>query len=333
LRRQLFQYHPDFGYNFVPGLQTRVDHEGGGYLVSVNQAGFRCRHEFVKTKTEGKFRVLLFGDSNTAGDGVSNKDRYGDVLESLLPNLEVFNFGLPGSGTDQQYIIYRELASEIECDLIVIGVLVENIRRVVARYRVYFSQDGESIIMAKPYFLMDRNGNLTLHHVPVPKGPILANTLSLEDRAHIDQGGDHAWIRKQIGKLGSGFKDLAQTITQHQPLPEYEQADNPAWLLLKATIAKWMAETRVPVIIAPLPLYQYIEDMASPQNYQKRFRELEQMTNVMVHDPLPDFQRVPRSERRSFRFARDPHYTRAAHRVLAESLAPVIEPLMKKERP
>ena len=42
------------------------------------------------------------GDSFTAADGVSNRQRYSDLLEARLPGIEVYNFGLPGTGTDQQ---------------------------------------------------------------------------------------------------------------------------------------------------------------------------------------------------------------------------------------
>ena len=101
------------------------------------------------------FRVLLFGDSYTAGMGVSDAARYGDVLERLLPGVEVYNFGLPGSGTDQQYLIHREYAARYEHDLVVIGAMVENIRRVASRYRPYATLEGESLILAKPYFTLE----------------------------------------------------------------------------------------------------------------------------------------------------------------------------------
>src|SRR5687768_10383686 len=101
MERQLFVPDDAIGYRFVPGLRTRVEHEGGGYLVRTNQAGFRSEREFVPAKQPGTSRILLFGDSFTAGDGVSNPKRYGDQLELIVPDVEVFNFGLSGSGTDQ----------------------------------------------------------------------------------------------------------------------------------------------------------------------------------------------------------------------------------------
>jgi len=49
--------------------------------VQVNDAGFRCQRQIQAEKPTGTFRILVFGDSFTAGDGVSNRDRYTDVLE------------------------------------------------------------------------------------------------------------------------------------------------------------------------------------------------------------------------------------------------------------
>ena len=134
---QMFEYHPKIGYRFVPGLKARMPHESGGYLMRVNQSGFRCDHEFVQAKSNTTRRILLFGDSFTAGDGVSNPKRYGDLLEKILDNVEVYNFGLPGTGTDQQYLAYQEFARTLEHNLLIIAVLVENIRRVAAHYSYY----------------------------------------------------------------------------------------------------------------------------------------------------------------------------------------------------
>ena len=42
MNRQLFEYHPAFGFRFIPNLKARVEHEAGGYLVRSNKSGFRC---------------------------------------------------------------------------------------------------------------------------------------------------------------------------------------------------------------------------------------------------------------------------------------------------
>lgn len=328
MNRQLFQYDPTFGYRFVPGLKARVEHESGGYLVRVNQAGFRCDHEVAAQKSAGCFRILLFGDSYTAGDGVGNKYRYGDQLEKLLPGVEVYNFGLPGSGTDQQYLIYREVAPKIEHDLLVIGVLVENIRRVAARFRPFATPDGRPLILAKPYFVLGADGELALHHVPVPKEPVPADVLPPAERSHVDRGGRLPWLRQLVNRAGPRVKDLTQRLTRYQPLPAYDRPDDPSWRLMRGILQRWIAEAKTPVVICPIPIYQYVEGSASPKAYQARFAELADPPRILVHDPLADLWRHSPAERRSFRFEIDCHPTPAGHRALAESLAGALRPLL-----
>jgi lysophospholipase L1-like esterase len=322
--RQLFQYDPIIGYRFIPGLKARVEHEGGGYLVRVNQAGFRCDREFEEEKDPAEFRVLLFGDSYTAGDGVSNKHRYGDQLEEMLPGITVYNFGLSGTGTDQQYLIFRE-AAKLEYDLVIVGVLVENIRRVVARYRPYESDSGDILLAAKPYYSLDDDGDLHLHQVPVPDEPIVPEHLPETERRHVDSGGGYEWLRHLASRFGPRVKNHLQRISRYQPLPAYDRGDDPAWLLLKAILLHWTEEANSPVVIVPIPLYHYIEGTSSPVAYQRRFDELREANNVEVHDPLPDFMEYAAGERRAFRFAKDCHLTPAGHQVLASSLVPVVK--------
>jgi lysophospholipase L1-like esterase len=317
---QLYQYHPVIGFHFIPNLKTRIEHEGGGYLLRTNSAGFRSEHEFTVERTGSKRRILLFGDSFTAGDGVSNKKRYGDVLETLLPETEVYNFALPGTGTDQHYLVYREIARAYEHDLIVIAAQVENIRRVVAHYRLAITAEGEHVLFPKPYFELSDDGSLTLNNVPVRKTPCKPDELAESEREFVDEGGRMLWLRRAISKLGKPAKELAQRVSNYQPLPQYENASGSEWQLMKAIFRQWAGESRAPVIIMPIPLYQYVEETASAAAYQARFDELSPLDGVTIHDPLPDYLALPREERRGLRFKSDIHPTPAHHALLANSL-------------
>ena len=199
---QIFQYHPIIGYLFIPDLKIRLEHEGGGYLIRTNNVGFRCEHDFHNKKQTDKFRILLFGDSFTAGDAVSNKKRFGDVLETLFPNVEVYNFGLPGTGTDQHYLVYKEIAKNFEHDLVIIAAQVENIRRVAAHHRLSQTAEGENVLLAKPYFELNQTGDLELKNIPVPKEPLKPEDLPEEERNFVDQGGRMLWLRQIVNKMG-----------------------------------------------------------------------------------------------------------------------------------
>lgn len=321
MSRDLFQHHPVFGYHFVPDLRARVPHESGGYLVRTNSVGFRSERQFERERPSGRFRILAFGDSFTAGDGVSNRARYTDVLETLVPDVEVYNFGLPGSGTDQQYLVWREVARRFEHDLVVLGIQVENIRRVVARYRVFESRSGQELLLPKPYFTRSGDGSLALHGVPVPDEPVSPNELPAVERRYVDRGGSLIWLRRLVSRFGGRAKSIAQRVSRQNPVPGYNRARSRDWLLLKAILTQWIAEIAAPVIIMPIPLYHFIEQISDPRRYQARFRELQSPPQVVVHDPLPDLLRHSRDERRAFRFKHDVHPTPAGHRALAESLA------------
>lgn len=325
---QLFQYDPVFGYRFIPGLKTRLLHESGGYLVRVNEAGFRCDHEFDTRKPPGVFRILLFGDSFTAGDGVSNGARYGDVLERALPGVEVYNFGLPGSGTDQQLLIFREYAKKIEHDLVIVGILVENVRRIAARYRIVHQANGSERVAAKPYFTLD-SGALTLHHAPVPRELKTLESLPEAERRWVDVGGPKPRLRGIVKALGPRVKAMVQRITRYQPVPAFSRPDHPDWLLMRAILEQWISESETPVILVPIPLYQFIEETADARPYQARFAELSAVSGVHVHDPLADFHALPPgSARRAMRFPTDVHLTPAAHELLGRSLARAVRRYM-----
>lgn len=320
MARQIFEHHPTLGYRFVPGIKARVP-QGPGYLIRTNNLGFRCDHEVREDPPPGLRRLLLFGDSFTAGDGVSNGQRFGDRVERGIADLQVVNFGLPGSGTDQHYLIWKEYARGLSCDLVLIAVLVENIRRVVARYRYYEDARGEKVVYAKPYYVLAGDG-LELRGVPVPRRPIPEAQLSDEERGTVDRGGRFEKLREVVNQLG--LREMAQRVTRYQPVPEYNDERHPAWQLMRAILVDWIAQVEQPVLLVPIPLYQFVEETSDPTSYQRRFAELARATGARLHDPLPDLLRLPAATRRSFRLDRDPHLTPAGHEALADSLIPAV---------
>lgn len=333
MHRDLFTYDPIIGYRFVPGLTARVEHEAGGYLMQTNSSGFRCRHEFIPERRADKSRILLFGDSNTAGDGVSDRYRYGDVLEELLPDVEIYNFGLSGSGTDQQYLIYRDLAATIEHDLVVLCVYVENIRRVAAKYRLFIDAQGGQVVLAKPYFSLDPAGRLDLHHVPVPK-EVDVHAMNSVDWKYVYGGRQlqslrFARLRKTANVFGPRVKERLQRLTRYQPLPAYNRADDPDWRLMQAILLQWLSEVQTPMLICVLPTQYHVQGTVSAEAYLRRFLSLHQPPSLIIHDPLPEFLRVPHRIRRSFQFEHDPHFKPEAHRILAHSLAPSVLSLLR----
>jgi carbamoyltransferase len=335
MQRSLFEYHPVLGYRFIPRLKTRVPHEGGGYLVQVNGSGFRCRHEIVREKPAGTTRILLFGDSHTAGDGVSNGKRFGDLLEQLLPgNVEVFNFGLPGTGTDQQYLAYREFAADIEHDLLLLVVQIENIQRVAARYRYYSDEQGRRVLYAKPYYEL-HDGKLALHQVPPRPAPMDPADVPGGDGATVDQVARYPTLSRLVRSVtraewakrllvSSGLKDRLQGVVRYQPVPHYSSSANPAWQLLSAVLREWVDAHPGPALVVPLPFYHYVIGLSDARPYQARVRELAATLKCDYFDPLPALQAHTKEAIRRMYFENDGHPTPEGHAAVAAALAPAI---------
>ena len=252
----------------------------------------------------------------------------------LVPDLEVFNFGLPASGPDQHYLLFQHYVDQINHDAVMIAVCVENIRRVVTRFRHFIDERGQLVLYEKPIFKLVGD-QLELHSSPPARKPVDELILSAEERRLIYQVGRFPRLRgayKRITENGqvrralvkSGLKDRFQSILSYQPLPEYEDPSNDAWCVLQAILLTWVAASSRPVIITPLPLLHYVLGISRATSYRRRFAEVAQTAGAIFVDPLELLQSYPQSTRRQFFFAEDCHPTVAGHEALARALAPAV---------
>ena len=317
----------------------------GGYLVQTNAAGFRSDREFEDRQRPGVFRALLYGDSQSSGDGIPNARRFSDLLEAALPGLEINNYALSGTATDQQYLASQEHGA-VEHDLVVIALYVENIRRITRRVVRARDATGAEFFSAKPYFEFDGEG-LTLHHVPVPKERWTEQTLPQELLPHVYSYGEanlvfrnhssrHARVMRILARLGPLRRVAKRVLTRirtFQPLPDYDRADTPGWLLMRQILRQWIAASRSPVLLVPLPHDSSLSRLSDPSRYQARFRELAVETGCHLHDPLPQLLERTALERAAPWSDEYGHLTAEGHEAIAELLLPVVRGLMDADRP
>lgn len=97
-----------------------------GHPFTVNRAGFRGPEIPARDRTV--FRIVVVGDSFTAGVGVTDEECYPRVLEARLREAyptrqsEVVNLGVEGFETVQEARLLREMIDELQPDLVVVGV-------------------------------------------------------------------------------------------------------------------------------------------------------------------------------------------------------------------
>jgi hypothetical protein len=105
-------------YRLVPGR----DYGGGLRGNSLGYPG----SDFQRNKRPDVFRIAGLGDSFAVGPTVPFADNYLTVLQTLLPGVEVYNFGVSGTGPREYHAILRRDVWTYSPDLVLVSVFVGN---------------------------------------------------------------------------------------------------------------------------------------------------------------------------------------------------------------
>ncbi len=125
--------------------------------IEHNSRGFRDPEPVITAKP----KIVFLGDSFVWGYNVTNQERFTDKLRERLPDWSLYNFGISGYGTDQEYLLLTKQFQFYLPDIVFLVFCAENDRDDNShnvRYGRYY----------KPYFTVDGD-NLTLNGTPVPK--------------------------------------------------------------------------------------------------------------------------------------------------------------------
>lgn len=131
--------------------------------IQLNKLGFRGPDP-AKTPPEGARRVLLFGDSYTAGWEVEDDAMWSAHLARWLNTTgtayEVINLGFPGFGTDRAYLLYEAYGRQLNPDLVLLVMYLEND---IADNALGLWRGPHKLTGTRPCFTLDPAGALVEH--------------------------------------------------------------------------------------------------------------------------------------------------------------------------
>jgi lysophospholipase L1-like esterase len=127
--------------------------------ICQNSAGFRDEDHSLEKK-EGKFRVLVLGDSFVYGFGVNQGEVFSEVMKREDSSLEVINAGMSGYSTDIEYLYLRDEGVLYKPDLVLVAFYLND----VWENNLKTFEDGK---WQKPFFEWDDH-TLTLTNLPIP---------------------------------------------------------------------------------------------------------------------------------------------------------------------
>jgi len=118
------------GYEPVPALDYHGEEMSFyDWQGETNKLGFRD-YEHNEKRALGVYRILVLGDSITAGLGLSTyKDTFCGQLENVLEKTEVFNFGVSGYNTQQEVEIFKEKGLKYSPDLVIVAYCLNDRER------------------------------------------------------------------------------------------------------------------------------------------------------------------------------------------------------------
>jgi hypothetical protein len=106
------------GYRLTPGQDYGAGLHG-------NELGYPGP-DFQRNKRPGVYRIAALGDSFAIGPAVPFADNFLTLLETSLPGVEVYNFGVAGAGPREYYAILERDVWAFQPDLVLLCIFVGN---------------------------------------------------------------------------------------------------------------------------------------------------------------------------------------------------------------
>ena len=157
-RNTLYQYDNYLGWMPIPNITATISNSTQQREYKHNSLGFRDIEHDYNNKT--KKRIMFIGDSFCYGYGVSQNEVFTELLRNKLLDFELFNCGVSGYGSDQEYLLLEKYYTIIKPDIIFLlfcdNDMLDNTLN--NNYNGYY----------KPYIIKQQD-NLILKGTPVPK--------------------------------------------------------------------------------------------------------------------------------------------------------------------
>lgn len=289
--------NPVISYEYRPGHKPSdrpFDESHRGFAI--NSAGFRD-YEYAETKTAETYRIVVVGDSTTAGNGVQDLDKtYTKQLEKLLNTnntagirYEVLNMGVGGYHTMQEIETLRVKGLKYNPDLVLVTFSLNdfNLHSDGGLHRKLLEQTRRSTRNTVNDLY---SGLLKLSRLAF----IIHHRLNASERAH-----DDLYIKnilKEQTTVSAGFSLLSELQQRHG---------------FSALVVI------LPAFGDPFAEYKYTSI------HERVFQAAEGLPGITIIDLLPSFARL---DNNAGKFSHDGslHMNEYGHKAMAQILLPII---------
>lgn len=309
------------------GWTLRPNGEAGLYAANADGLRGRVGEHVDPALPPDRFRLSVYGDSFTHGDGVALDDTWPEQIQRLEPRLQVLNFGVPAYGTDQAFLRFRRDGRRFEANAHVLCIWPEDVVRNINVVRFYLVPTGE-IGTSKPRFVLSPTG-LELFNSPVLPEESFLGTVSGERVASAERVDRWyreaeqrfpAWYHVQAARIGASLVNAyrRRELRRRMYLDEEGEALR-VTVAIATQFARAVAAGGSRAIVAILPMRDLLDEQSSGEF---PLAEMIRAGGVEVIDLGEPFARRALEAGVDTMFFADGHLTPAGNRVVAEILAP-----------
>lgn len=325
LRLNFTQWDDYVGFVHIPSIEGTTVHQDYRMVVRINSKGLRDR-EFDYKKETNTYRIGVFGDSFTFGEGVQDNETYPKLLEHLLnadeqlkatgKGIEVLNFGIGKTGTSHQYAFYRKEGKKYDLDLVILGFLGAN--DFYDNVPGVFTLENGQLTHAPAAYSSIRKMQKIVYYFPFYKW--------LTAHSHLVN-----LVRKKATVLDDRWRTQANTKTEDDGQAQ-AQTERRAVETTKKLLSEFVRETKqdgTKLIMVTLPAKDHKPFAADGKNephilyYRKLETEIKKIPDLEILDVIPLFLRLPADP---YYFAHDSHMTTLGLQLVALEIKNYLKP-------
>ncbi len=161
-------YNQMLGWDRRSGAARETKNSAGRIVHdSINAEGART-NPFSGQGSDGTATIMVFGDSFTFGAELNDDETWAYQLSTLMQT-DVINFGVDAYGPDQALLKIEEKLPHYDPDIIILGIMSENINRLMSMYRPFYQPSTGVFLGFKPMLYEAPDGQISFFDNPLRK--------------------------------------------------------------------------------------------------------------------------------------------------------------------